>query len=202
MRKRLKELYPDPHLELEFTEPFQLLIAAILAAQESDKKINTVGKEFFKKFGTPQKVVNASLEEIEKVLSSVNFYRRKARLIKRCCEVLLEKFRGKIPTSIEEMVKLPGVGRKTANMVLGGAFGLPALIMDRHVLRVSHRLGLTAEKNPDKAEKELEKVTEPQWRTEISLLLMNHGKRICLARNPVCEKCPLCDLCPSCKTGI
>ncbi len=194
----LEKLYPDVRLELEYDNAFQLLIEAILAAQESDKKVNELRKELFRKYRTPEDIVKVPPDELEKDISSINFYRRKAKLIKKCCEVLVKEFNGKIPKRVEEMVKLPGVGRKTANMVIGGAFGLPAIIVDRHVLRVAQRIGFTDEKDPDKVELELRKVvSENKW-TRFSILLLNHGKNICVARNPKCEECPICDLCNSC----
>lgn len=143
-----------------------------------------------------------SLEELERDISSINFYRRKAKLIKKCCEALVKEFGGEIPKSVDDMVKLPGVGRKTANMVLGGAFGLPAIIVDRHVLRVSQRIGLTTEKDADRVEFELrEIVPEEDW-TKFSFLLLNHGKNVCTAREPRCEECVICELCNSCKVRL
>jgi len=198
----LRKLYPSPRLELEFENPFQLLVAAILAAQESDRKVNEVCRELFRKYRTPEDIARAPLPELERDLSSINFYRRKAKLLKRCCEALLERFGGEIPRSVEEMVKLPGVGRKTANMVLGGAFGLPAIIVDRHVLRVSRRIGFTQQEDPDKVEMELREIVPRERWTEFSLLLLNHGKEICLARTPLCERCPICELCDSCRLKI
>lgn len=175
---------------------------AILAAQESDRKVNEVGKEFFRKYTTPEDIVRVPLEELEQDLSSINFYRRKAKLLKKCCEVLVREFGGKVPQSLEEMVKLPGVGRKTASMVLGGAFGLPAVIVDRHVLRVSRRIGLALGEDPDQVEMELRELVPRQEWTEFSFLLLQHGKRVCLARKPLCERCPLCDLCDSCRVKL
>ena len=198
----LKELYPDARLELEFENAFELLIEAILAAQESDKKVNELRKELFKKYRSPEDFLRVPLEELEKDISSINFYRRKAKLIKKCCEALVEKFGGEIPRTVEEMVKLPGVGRKTANMVVGGAFGLPAIIVDRHVLRVSQRIGFTQEKDPDKVEFELMEIVPKESWTTFSFLLLNHGKNICTAKNPKCEECPICDLCDSCKVKL
>ncbi len=198
----LKKLYPDARLELEFDNAFELLIEAILAAQESDKKVNELRKKLFKKYRNPEDFLRVPLEELERDISSVNFYRRKAKLIKKCCEALVEKFGGKIPRTVEEMVKLPGVGRKTANMVLGGAFGLPAIIVDRHVLRVSQRIGFTQEKDPDKVEFELMEIVPKENWTTFSFLLLNHGKNMCTAKNPRCEECPICDLCDSCKVKL
>ncbi len=200
--ERLEELYPNARLELEYDNAFQLLIEAILAAQESDKKVNELRRELFNKYKTPEDVVKAPLDQLEKDISSINFYRRKAKLIKKCCQALVEEFGGEIPKSVEEMVKLPGVGRKTANMVIGGAFGLPAIIVDRHVLRVAQRIGFTDKKDPDKVEQDLMEIVPKESWTKFSFLLLNHGKNICLARNPKCEECPICDLCDSCKTKL
>ena len=156
----------------------------------------------FKKYRGPEDIVKVPLEELEKDISSINFYRRKAKLIKKCCEALVEEFGGRIPESVEDMVKLPGVGRKTANMVLGGAFGLPAIIVDRHVLRVSQRIGFTDKKDPDKVEEELRRIVpEDKW-TKFSFLLLNHGKNICTARDPKCGECPICEVCDSCKVKL
>ncbi len=198
----LERLYPDANLELKFNNAFELLIEAILAAQESDKKVNELRESLFKKYKTPADIVSAPLDQLEKDISSVNFYRRKAKLIKKCCQALVETFSGEVPKSVEEMTKLPGVGRKTANMVLGGAFGLPAIIVDRHVLRVAQRIGLTREKDPDKVEKELMEIVPRDSWTKFSFLLLNHGKNLCGARTPKCEECPICELCESCKVKL
>ncbi len=191
----LKNIYKDPKLELEYNNPFELLVEAILAAQESDKKVNAVMKEFFKKYKGPIDIASAPLEELEKDLSSINFYRRKAKLLKSCCSALIELFGGKIPSKVEDLIKLPGVGRKTANMIVGGAFGKPAIIVDRHVMRVSQRIGFTTQKDPDRIEMELrEIVPEDKW-TLFSLLLLNHGKTICAAKDPRCGECPVSKEC-------
>ncbi|WP_457600850.1 endonuclease III [Hydrogenivirga sp.] len=200
--ERLEKLYPDAKLELEFNNAFELLIEAILAAQESDKKVNELRVKLFEKYKTPEDVVRVPIDELERDISSINFYRRKAKLIKKCCEALLKEFGGEVQKKVEDMVKLPGVGRKTANMVLGGAFGLPAIIVDRHVLRVAQRIGFTDKKDADKAEEELRRIVpEDKW-TKFSFLLLNHGKKVCVARNPKCEECPICELCDSCKVKL
>jgi len=146
--------------------------------------------------------VKVPLEELERDISSINFYRRKAKLIKKCCEALVKEFGGEIPKTVEELTKLPGVGRKTANMVIGGAFGLPAIIVDRHVLRVSQRIGFTQQKDPDKVEMELREIVPKEKWTKFSFLLLNHGKNLCKAKDPRCEECPICDLCDSCKVKL
>jgi len=196
--KKLSELYPDARLELEYESPFQLLVEAILAAQESDKKVNELAKNLFSKYKHPSDIVSVSLDELERDISKVNFYKRKAKLLKSCCEALVDMFGGKVPETVEEMVKLPGVGRKTANMVIGGAYGHPAIIVDRHVMRVSQRIGLVSHKDPDKIEFELmEIVPKNEW-TLFSFLLLNHGKNICTARAPSCSECNICEVCNSC----
>ncbi len=168
---------------------------AILAAQESDKVVNRIREDFFRRFPSPQSLASAPLEEIEGAIRSINFYRRKAKLIKECCQKLVEEFGGEVPRSVEELVKLPGVGRKTANMVVGGGYGLPAIIVDRHVQRVVQRISLSKQKNPDKMEMELREIVPQEKWTEFSLLLLNHGKKVCRARKPLCEECVIRDLC-------
>ncbi|RLJ70266.1 DNA-(apurinic or apyrimidinic site) lyase /endonuclease III [Hydrogenivirga caldilitoris] len=200
--KRLEKLYPDARLELEYNNAFELLVEAILAAQESDKKVNQLRERLFNKYKSPQDIVNVPLDELERDISSINFYRRKAQLLKKCCEALVKEFGGDIPRTVEELTRLPGVGRKTANMVVGGAFGLPAIIVDRHVLRVSQRIGFTQEKDPDKVEEELRHIVPQEKWTEFSFLLLNHGKNVCIAKNPKCEECPICELCDSCKVKL
>ena len=194
--------YPDPRLELEYDNAFQLLVEAILAAQESDRKVNSIRKEFFEKYPDPKAIAEASLDQLEEDLSSINFYRRKAKLLKECCETLLREFGGEIPQTVEEMVRLPGVGRKTANMVIGGAFGLPAIIVDRHFLRVSQRIGLTKERDPDRVEFALREVVPKEEWTRFSFLLISHGKKVCTAKDPRCDICVICDLCDSCKVKV
>ncbi len=200
--EELEKLYPDARLELEYENAFQLLVEAILAAQESDKKVNQLAKTLFKKYSGPEDVVKVPLDELEKDISSVNFYRRKAKLLKNCCQGLIEMFGGEVPRTVEEMTKLPGVGRKTANMVIGGAYRLPAIIVDRHVMRVSQRIGLTSQKDPDKIEFELMDLIPEDMRTKFSFVLLNHGKTICTAREPKCSECPICNLCDSCNIKL
>ncbi|NPB06514.1 MAG: endonuclease III [Aquificae bacterium] len=193
--KRLRPLYESPKLELEFSTPFELLVMAILAAQESDKRVNEVRPALFAAFPTAREMARARQEKLEELIKSINFYRRKAKLVIECARRLVELYDGEVPKEVEKLEELPGVGRKTASMVAGCAYGTPALIVDRHVHRVSLRLGLTKEKNPDKAEEELRKIVPKRYWLEFSLLLMTHGKRICKARKPDCGSCPLTDLC-------
>jgi len=195
--KRLERVFPDK-LELNFSTPFELVVAVVLSAQERDAKVNEVTKELFKKFNTPQQFANASLEEIEKEISSVSFYKNKAKYIKEISQILVEKLGGEVPKSIEELEKLPGIGRKSANMILYNAFGInEGIAVDRHVLRVSQRLGLTKQQKPEKAEQELMKlVPKDQW-GKFSNLLILLGRYICTAQKPKHSECPLYDLCPS-----
>lgn len=195
--KRLEKVFPDK-LELNFSTPFELVVAVVLSAQERDAKVNEVTKELFKKFNTPQQFANASLEEIEKEISSISFYRKKAEYIKKISQILVEKYGGEVPKSIEELEALPGIGRKSANMILYNAFGInEGIAVDRHVLRVSQRLGLTKQQKPEKAEQELMKlVPKDQW-GKFSNLLILLGRYICTAQKPKHSECPLYDLCPS-----
>jgi endonuclease-3 len=195
--KRLEKVFPDK-LELNFSTPFELVVAVVLSAQERDAKVNEVTKELFKKFNTPQQFANASLEEIEKEISSISFYKKKAKYIKEISQILVEKYGGEVPKSIEELEKLPGIGRKSANMILYNAFGInEGIAVDRHVLRVSQRLGLTKQQKPEKAEQELMKlVPRDQW-GKFSNLLILLGRYICTAQKPKHSECPLYDLCPS-----
>lgn len=195
--KRLEKVFLDK-LELNFSTPFELVVAVVLSAQERDAKVNEVTKELFKKFNTPQQFANASLEEIEKEISSISFYKNKAKYIKQISQILVEKHGGEVPKSIEELEKLPGIGRKSANMILYNAFGInEGIAVDRHVLRVSQRLGLTQQQKPEKAEQELMKlVPKDQW-GKFSNLLILLGRYICTAQKPKHSECPLYDLCPS-----
>jgi len=195
--KRLEKVFPDK-LELNFSTPFELVVAVVLSAQERDAKINEITKDLFKKFNMPQQFANASLEEIEKEISSISFYRKKAEYIKKISQILVEKYGGEVPRSIEELEKFPGIGRKSANMILYNAFGInEGIAVDRHVLRVSQRLGLTKQQKPEKAEQELMKlVPKDQW-GKFSNLLILLGRYICTAQKPKHSECPLYELCPS-----
>ncbi len=193
--RRLRKLYPNPQLELKFENPFQLLIMAILAAQESDKKVNKTAADLFVDLKEPQHFVEIEIEDLTERIKHIRWHHRKAELIVKCCSQLLQLYDGKVPDDVDQLSKLPGVGRKTAHMVVGGAFKKPALIADRHFIRVANRLGLTKEQTPEKVEKDLAKKIPKEYWLELSLLLIEHGKHICKARKPLCDKCPLTDLC-------
>ncbi|MCZ7384560.1 MAG: endonuclease III [Candidatus Methanoperedens sp.] len=193
----LKKEYPDVKIALDFSNPLELLIATILSAQSTDKQINKVTQTLFKKYRTPQDYVNTTQEELEKDIYSSGFYKNKAKNIKKLCEILVENFDSKVPDTMEDLITLPGVARKTANIVLSGAFGkIEGIAVDTHVKRVSFRLGLSANTDPEKIEKDLMKIIpENDWDI-FTLLLIQHGRQVCEAKKPKCEICVLNKLCP------
>jgi len=194
----LRSEYPGVRVTLLHSDPLELLIATILSAQCTDRQVNEVTKKLFKKYRSIHDYIEASLEEHEKEIYSTGFYRNKAKNIKKMCEMLVNNFNGKVPDTMEELVTLPGVARKTANIVLSEAFEkLEGIAVDTHVKRLSFRLGLTDKIDQDKIEKDLmELVPRNDW-DNFSLLLINHGRNICNARKPACDKCVLNSLCPS-----
>jgi len=193
----LKKEYPNVKSALDFTNAFELLIATILAAQSTDVGINKITPKLFKKYKTPKDYVNIPVEELEEDIHSSGFYHAKARSIKNSCAVLVEKYKGKMPKTFEELNALPGVGRKTASVVVGNAYGIPAVAVDTHVKRLSNLLGFIKSENPDKIETRLKEILpEKDW-VKDSLLLAAHGRKICIARRPKCRECLLGDLCPS-----
>ncbi len=194
----LRRAYPDAHCELNFTNPLELLIATILSAQCTDRRVNIVTAELFKKFRSAADYANAPVPQIEDCIKTAGFYRNKARNIQACCRKLVEKHGGEVPRTMEELIHLDGVGRKTANVVLGNAFDTNVgVVVDTHVGRLSNRLGLTKETNPEKVEQELMKlVPQAQW-TLFSHWLIWHGRRRCMARKPDCAACEIRELCPT-----
>jgi len=193
----LKKEYPEAEIALEFVNPFQLLIATILSAQCTDARVNIVTKELFKKYKSPKDFINANDKELEKDIFSTGFYRQKAKSIKTCCKELVSNFDGYVPSDFESLLKLPGVGRKTASVVAGNGFGIPAIAVDTHVKRLSNLLGFIKSEDPEKIEARLkELLPEKDWIIS-GHLLMSHGRKICIARKPKCKKCVLGDLCPS-----
>ena len=194
----LQETYPEAHCALNFTTPLELLIATILSAQCTDVRVNSVTPRLFQKYRTAADYVAAAPEELAKDIQSTGFYRQKAQTIQRCCAVLLQHHNGAVPDTMEALVQLPGVGRKTANVVLGNAFHRPyGIAVDTHVQRLAQRLGLTAEHTPDKIEQALLDVVPRKAWTLFSHLLISHGRAICKARVPQCGVCPVHHLCPS-----
>jgi endonuclease-3 len=194
----LKKEYPDVKIALDFSNPLELLIATILSAQSTDKQINKVTKTLFEKYRTPQDYVKTPQEGLEKDIYSSGFYKNKAKNIKKLCEILVENFNSKVPDTMEDLITLPGVARKTANIVLSGAFGkIEGIAVDTHVKRLSFRLGLTTNTDPEKIEKDLMKIIpKNDWDT-FALLLIQHGRQVCEAKKPKCEVCVLNKLCPS-----
>jgi endonuclease-3 len=198
---RLRAAYPDAHCELNFSNPLELLIATILSAQCTDKRVNIVTAELFKKYRSAADFANAGLTELEQAVKTAGFYRNKAKNIKACCQSLVEKHGGKVPQTMAELIELGGVGRKTANVVLGNAFNISVgVVVDTHVGRLSLRLGLTKETDPVMVEQALIKLVPHEEWTLFSHLLIWHGRRRCYARKPDCPNCEVKHLCP--KVGV
>ncbi len=194
----LKKEYPEAKITLDYTNPLELLVATILSAQCTDKRVNIVTKALFKKYRNAEDYVNAGLNELEEDIKSTGFYRNKARNIKKCCEALVEKFNSQVPKTMEEMIPLPGVARKTANIVLSNAYGLAeGIAVDTHVRRVAKRLRLTDYEDSTKIEMDLTKIVPKTEWLRITDLLVFHGRRICVAKKPKCGICVLKKLCPS-----
>lgn len=194
---RLEQHYPVAECALVHDSPFQLLIATILSAQCTDARVNIVTKDLFRHYATPAAMAKAPQAKLEKLIQSAGFFRMKAKNILGCCRKLVEDHGGEVPQDLEALVKLPGVGRKTANVVLGTAFGIPSgVVVDTHVTRISRRLGLTTSDSAVKIERDLnERLPQDAW-IDFSHRVIWHGRRICKARKPLCENCPLADLCP------
>jgi endonuclease-3 len=196
IRKILRGLYPDVQTQLYYNTPFQLLVATILSAQCTDIQVNRVTKVLFDQLKTPVDFCDASIKTIEGFIRSTGFYHDKAKNIKNCSRKLLEVHGGRVPQTLEELVDLPGVGRKTANVVLGAAFGIPGIVVDTHVGRISGRLGLTTHKNPVKIEFDLMKIIPKSAWHDFCLHLIFFGRETCMARRPKCPVCPIKKLCP------
>ncbi len=193
----LDPLYTREKTALEYRTPFQLLISTILSAQCTDKQVNRVTRDLFRKYHSPKDFLGAPISELEMDIRPTGFFRNKAKSIKGCCQGLLERYGGEVPATMAELLKLPGVGRKTANCVLGAAFDVPGVVVDTHVKRLSIRLGLTENKNPDKIEMDLGKLLpEDRWR-RFSDILIYHGRAVCKARKPDHAGCAVFGLCPS-----
>ena len=196
--KALKKQYPDAKCALNHSNPLELLIATILSAQCTDERVNIVTATLFRKYRRCEDYIAVPLAELEKDINSVTFFRNKSKAIQKACQILLEKHKGEVPQTLQELVGLPGVGRKTANVVLGTAFGIPTgVVVDTHVARLSERLGLTRNKDPEKIEKDLmEIIPQKEW-IDFSHWLIWHGRLVCKARKPDCENCVLEKFCPS-----
>lgn len=187
----LLKQYPNPKIELRFQNPLELLVATILSAQCTDIKVNEVTKELFRKYKTAENYANAKLTTFKKEIRPTGFYKNKSKMIIECCNQIVREFNGKVPGTIEKLTRLAGVGRKTANVILGSAFGKQTMGVDTHVLRVSNRLGLADSKNPDKVEVALINQLPGKKLTSINLALVLHGRRTCKAKKPLCPECVL-----------
>lgn len=191
----LLEQFPSPEIALNYSNPLELLIATILSAQCTDKRVNEVTNTLFKKYADIKSYAEADLSEMEKDIHSTGFYRNKAKAISTCCRIIIEQFKGSVPSTMEELIALPGVGRKTANVVLGGAFGIPSIPVDTHVIRVSNRLGMVDTRDPDKIEHQLmKKIARDKWMHFATALIL-HGRHTCKARRPDCTDCCLYSEC-------
>jgi endonuclease-3 len=195
IRKILKARYPDVRTQLDYESPFELLVATILSAQCTDKQVNIVTKALFKKLRTPYDFADSPAEIVEQLIRPTGYFRNKAKNIINCSKAIIEKFNGEVPASLEELTGLPGVGRKTANVVLGAAFGIPGIVVDTHVARIAQRLDFSDNKDPVRIEFDLmEIIPKKEW-NDFCLHLIYFGREICKARKPLCPDCPVAKLC-------
>jgi endonuclease-3 len=203
--RRLKRAYPDAKTALNHSNPFELLIATILSAQSTDARVNIVTADLFRKYKKPEDYLKVSAHELEKDIHSTGFFRNKTKSIQGTAKLLTEQYGGEVPHTMDELLELPGVARKTANVVLGNAFGIKAgVVVDTHVTRLSHRLALSEEKTAEKIEQDLIPIVPKKDWVIFPHLMIYHGRKICKARNPLCEECAIEKLCPSSylKTGV
>jgi endonuclease-3 len=195
--RQLSKNYPNVRCELDYKNAFQLLVATVLSAQCTDKRVNQTTPALFKKYPNPQNMANADLRDVQKLVKSTGFFRAKAKNIKGLSNKIMEEFDGKVPSNLEDLITLPGVGRKTANVVLGHAFGIPGITVDTHFGRLSRRFGWSRQNNPVKVEFEVgELIPQKEW-TNLSQRMIWHGRRVCHSRKPACGACALAKLCPS-----
>ena len=202
MREKCNEIYKLLDKEygiikpmLDYTMPFELLVAVILSAQCTDEMVNMVTRELFNHYSAPEDFMNADIENLEELVKSTGFYRNKAANIKKSAEIIVKEYGSKIPEEMEELIKLPGVGRKTANVVRGHLFGYPGVTVDTHVKRISNRIGITKSENPEKIEQDVMKYVESDKWFLFSNLIIVHGRKICKARKPLCEECIIKNYC-------
>jgi endonuclease III len=194
----LEEEYPDAHCALDHRNPFELTVATILSAQCTDERVNMVTPELFRRFPAPEDLAGARQDEVEEIVHSTGFFRNKARNLIGMAEAVVERHEGHVPRTLKDLVKLPGIGRKTANVVLGNAFDIDeGVVVDTHVKRISKRLGFTRETSPVKVERDLMKLFPRERWTMLAHLMIFHGRAICDARKPLCGECPVAHLCPS-----
>jgi len=195
--RQLTKSYPNVRCELDYNSAFQLLVATVLSAQCTDKRVNQTTPALFKKYSNPKKMAKADLKDIQRLVKSTGFFRAKAKNIKALSNKIIEEFDGDVPSNLDDLITLPGVGRKTANVVLGHAFGIPGITVDTHFGRLSRRFGWSKQNDPVKVEFEVgDLIAEKEW-TNLSQRMIWHGRRVCHARKPACGACPLAKLCPS-----
>jgi endonuclease-3 len=193
--KSLQRAMPSPKMELDHRSPWELLVATILSAQCTDQRVNQVTPSLFQRYRQPAALAAAHLPDVEQIIRSTGFFKNKAKHLVGCGKAVTERFSERVPTKMEELITLPGVGRKTANVILGNAFGQPSIVVDTHVKRVAKRLGLTRSDNPDLVEQDLQQlIPKSQW-TTVSQRLLLHGRYVCLARKPQCRTCPIYRYC-------
>jgi endonuclease-3 len=193
----LKKQYPNAKTALNYSNPLEILVATMLSAQTTDERVNIVTQNLFKKYRTPQDYANVDIKELEQDIHSTGFYHNKARNLKKCCQLLVEKYNSQVPKTMDELLELSGVARKTANIVLYNAYGVIAgIAVDTHVHRVSQRLGLTEQEDPAKIEQDLMQITPREKWMKLTDLLIFHGRQVCIARKPKCEICVLNKFCP------
>lgn len=203
--KKLRQMHGKPRIELHFSNPLELIVSTILSAQCTDERVNIVTKTLFKKYRTLDDYINIPLDELEEDIKPTGFYRNKAKSIKNTVIDIKERFKGRIPEDIDEFATIKGIGRKSANLIVGIAFGKPAIIVDTHVIRLSNRIGLSKNRDPEKIEKDLRRDVKEKDYTDLSLLLTLHGRYICKAKKPGCNNCLLqsdCDYYSGGKDGI
>ena len=193
----LYETYPNSKCSLAHRSPFQLLISTMLSAQCTDDRVNMVTPKLFEHYPTAQLMANASVEHLAELVRSTGFFNNKSRNMSACAQTLLQEHGGEVPANLDALVKLPGVGRKTANVVLGTGFHIPGLVVDTHVIRIGNLLGMTTQKDAVKIEMEFQKIIEKEHWVMFTHLIIDHGRAVCIARRPQCHKCVLADLCPS-----
>jgi endonuclease III len=194
----LEKEYPNAKTALNYTNPLEILLATMLSAQTTDERVNMVTRELFKKYKTPQDYANADIKELEQAVRSTGFYHNKASNLRKTCQMLIERYNSQVPKTMDELLELPGVARKTANIVLYNAYGIIAgIAVDTHVRRLSQRLGLTDQNDPAKIEVELMKIVPKNQWMRLTDLLIFHGRQVCMAKKPECEKCVLNRICPS-----
>lgn len=199
--KRLEEKYPDAICSLEYTEPHQLLIATRLSAQCTDARVNMVTPTLFAKYPTVKALAEAEVSDIGEIIHSCGFYRAKSQDIVNMCRMMMTDFGGQVPDNMEDLLKLPGIGRKTANLVLGDIYGKPAIVCDTHCIRITNLLGLTTGKDPAKVESQLKKLLPPDKSNDFCHRLVLFGREVCIARRAQCQLCPLADICKSSPVG-